>query len=81
MKNTATVTLTQQPNTSDMSTSSFEHDVNNGLEEAVLTDCFFHIERMNDRSFWIGVSNETGLYHINLYIDGDMLKANFEKQS
>ena len=52
-----------------------------GLDEVVLKDCFFHLERMNDRNFWIGVEDKVGgLYHINLYIERGKLVAKMEKQ-
>lgn len=52
-----------------------------GLDEVVVKDCFFHLERMTDESFWIGINAEKdGYYHINLYIEGGKLKARIEKQ-
>lgn len=52
-----------------------------GLDEVVMRNCFFHLERMTDHSFWIGVDNEhEGLYHINVYIEDGILKARIEKQ-
>lgn len=52
-----------------------------GLDEVVMKDCFFHLERMNDRSFWIGVEDKLGdLYHINIYIERGKLVARMEKQ-
>lgn len=52
-----------------------------GLDEVVMRNCFFHLERMTDDCFWIGIDNEKdGLYHINLYIENGKLKARIEKQ-
>lgn len=52
-----------------------------GLDEAVIDNCHFHIERMSDSSFWIGVSSkEEGLHHINLYVEKGKLIARIEKQ-
>ena len=52
-----------------------------GLDEVVMEDCFFHLERMDDKSFWIGANvDKVGYYHINLYIENGMLKARIEKQ-
>ena len=52
-----------------------------GLDEVVMRNCFFLIERMTDQSFWIGIDNkEDGLYHINLYVEKGKLIARIEKQ-
>jgi len=51
-----------------------------GLDEAVMTKCTFHIERMSNTGFWIGIDNRAdGLYHINLYLEDGKLKARMEK--
>jgi hypothetical protein len=59
-------------------------EINNnelGLDEVVMEKCHFHIERMSDTSFWIGVSNnKDGYYHINLHIEKGKLIARIEKQ-
>ena len=52
-----------------------------GLDEVVVKDCFFHLERMDEKSFWIGLSvDKVGYYHVNLYIENGVLKARIEKQ-
>ena len=52
-----------------------------GLDEVVMRDCFFHLERMTDECFWIGIDNgEDGLYHISIYVQDGRLLARIEKQ-
>lgn len=52
-----------------------------GLDEIVMRDCFFHLERMDDQCFWIGIDNRAdGLYHINIYLEDGKLVARIEKQ-
>lgn len=52
-----------------------------GLDEVVMRDCRFHLERMTDGCFWIGIDNERdGLYHISIYIEDGILRARLEKQ-
>jgi hypothetical protein len=54
---------------------------NLGLDEVVMDNCFFHLERMNEKSFWIGIDNkEDGLYHINIYVENGKLVARIEKE-
>lgn len=52
-----------------------------GLDEVAMRDCSFHMERMADDCFWIGVDNrEDGLYHISIFIEDGILRARIEKQ-
>lgn len=47
-----------------------------GLDEVVLEECHFHIERMDDKSFWMCVnSKKDGCYHIDLYVEKGKLLA------
>lgn len=50
-----------------------------GLDEVVMEKCHFHIERMSDTSFWIGISNNKDGYHyINLSIEKGKLIARID---
>jgi len=52
-----------------------------GLDEVVMEKCHFHIERMSDTSFWIGLSNnKDGYHHINLSVEKGKLIARIDKQ-
>lgn len=52
-----------------------------GLDEVVIENCFFHLERMTDDCFWIGIENPTdGLHHIQIYVKNNKLYARIEKQ-
>lgn len=57
-----------------------EYDLNEEqLDEVVLTNSFFHLERMNDNTFWIGVKNDTGYYHINIFFRDGKVHSRIER--
>lgn len=65
-----------------MKTENIDIEINElGLDEIFMRDCNFHIERMTDQSFWIGIDNEKfGLYHIQLWIEDGKLLASATKE-
>lgn len=52
-----------------------------GLDEVVMENCFFHLERMNDEVFWIGIENPIdGLHHIQIYVKDNKIYARINKE-
>lgn len=52
-----------------------------GLDEVVMENCFFHLERINDETFWIGIENPIdGLHHIQIYAKDNKIYARISKE-
>jgi hypothetical protein len=49
------------------------------LDEIVAENCFVHLEQMDERHFWLGVSKEGYRQSVNLYVaDNGMILATSE---
>lgn len=51
-----------------------------GMDELILKECYFHIERMDDDHFWLCASSkEHGYFHIDLMIEKGKLIAKVDR--
>lgn len=51
-----------------------------GLDEIVFDNSFIHMERINDKSFWLNITdkNTSHMYYIEIFIENNILKAKIE---